>query len=196
MPPLLRDGNERWYAVRVQSKYELLASDTLLGKGYEVLLPLYKSVRRWSDRMKTLERPLFPGYLFCRFDMGGRRLPILTTPGVFGIVGAGRTPIPIDDEEITALQLMLRSGLAPEPWPYLTVGSRVLIERGPLAGLEGIVVANRNRWRVVVSVALLQRSVAAEIDRCWMREARAPVGTEAVHAFSGNDRPRVSAAGC
>jgi transcription antitermination factor NusG len=111
-------------------------------------------------------------------------VPIVTTPGVMGIVSAGRTPLPIDDEEIAGLQLMLRSGVEPEPWPYLNSGTKVLIERGPLTGLEAIVVQNLNRWRVVVSLELLQRSVAAEIDREWVREVRTNVAPQAVTAFA------------
>lgn len=178
------NGNERWYAIRVQSKFESLASDTLTGKGYEAFLPLSKSVRQWSDRKKTLQLPLFPGYLFCRFNPADRLLPILTTPGVMRIVGAGRIPIPVEDEEIAGLQLMLRSGIDPQPWPYLSSGSRVLIERGPLAGLEGIVIENLNRWRVVVSVELLQRSVAAEIEQSWVREIRTQVRPAPTNALT------------
>jgi transcription antitermination factor NusG len=190
-----QSNGERWYALRVQSKFQSVASEVLLGKGYESFLPLYKSVRQWSDRKKTLEMPLFPGYLFCRFNPTDRMLPIVTTPGVMGVVSAGRTPLPIDDEEIAGLQLMLRSGIEPEPWPYLNSGSKVLIERGPLAGLEAIVVQNLNRWRVVVSVELLQRSVAAEIDRGWVREVRTQVVSQPVMAFAGRRGQYASANG-
>lgn len=179
---------ERWYAIRVQAKFESLASDVLVGKGYESFLPIYKSVRQWSDRKKTLELPLFPGYLFCRFNPADRMLPIITTPGVMGVVSAGRTPLPVEDEEIAGLQLMLRSGIAPEPWPYLNSGSKVLIEHGPLAGLEAIVIQSPNRWRVVVSVELLQRSVAAEIDRAWVRELQPQLSLEAGAAFARQTR--------
>ena len=84
--------NLLWYAVRIQSRLASVAAATLRGKGYQEFLPLYRSRRRWSDRFKELDLPLFPGYLFCRFDVTGRLLPILTTPGVIGIVGAGKTP--------------------------------------------------------------------------------------------------------
>jgi transcription antitermination factor NusG len=139
---------ERWYAIRLQTKFESPASEVLLGKGYESLLPLYKSLRQRSDRKKTLEFPLFPGYLFCRFNPSDRMLPIITTPGVMGIVSARRTPLPVDDEETAGLQLMLRSGIAPEPWPYLNSGSKVLIEGGPLAcgaRQEGSAIFNRSQ---------------------------------------------------
>ena len=164
----LPGGSLLWYAIRVQSKLGNLASATLRGKGYEEFLPLYRSRRRWSDRVKELDLPLFPGYLFCRFDVYDR-LPILTTPGVISIVGAGKTPIPVSDDEIAAIQAVIRSGLAAMPWPCLTVGSRILIERGPLAGLEGIALDVDRKYRLIVSVPLLQRSVAVEIDRGWAR---------------------------
>jgi transcription antitermination factor NusG len=96
-------------------------------------------------------------------------MPILTTPGVIGILGAGKTPVPVDIEEIEAIRAILRSGLAAQPWPLLRVGSKVYIERGPLAGLEGIVINTDKVYRLIVSVSMLQRSVAVEIDREWAR---------------------------
>jgi transcription antitermination factor NusG len=169
-----------WYAIRVQSKFEHVASATLRGKGYEEFLPLYRSRRRWSDRVKELDLPLFPGYLFCRFNVQDRLLPILTTPGVMNIIGAGKTPVPVSGEEIAAVQAVVRSGLAAQPWPLLTVGSRVFIERGPLAGLEGIALAVDKTYKLVVSVPLLQRAVAVEIEREWVRPI--PNGSGPRHA--------------
>jgi len=158
-----------WYALRVQSKYEQLVSATLRGKGYEEFLPLYRSRRRWSDRVKEIDLPLFPGYLFCRFAVNERLMPILTTPGIISIVGAGKTPIAISNEEIAAVQAIIRSGLPTLPWPCLTVGSRVFIHGGPLAGIEGICLNVDKVFRLLVSIPLLQRSVAVEIDREWVR---------------------------
>jgi len=157
-----------WYALQIQSKLAPAASATLCGKGYEVYLPLYRAGRRWSDRVKQVDLPLFPGYLFCRFN-ANQRLPILTTPGVISVLGAGKTPIPVHDEEIQAIRTVLRSGLAARPWPFLGVGSKVSIDAGPLAGVEGIVTNVDKVYRLVVSVSLLQRSVAVEIDREWAR---------------------------
>lgn len=165
----LPGDDRRWYAIRIQSKFERLAAVTLRGKGYEEFLPLYRSRRRWSDRVKQLDLPLFPGYLFCRFAVNDRLLPILTTPGVISIIGAGKTPVAVSDEEIAAVRAILRSGLPAQPWPCLTVGSRIFIERGPLAGLEGIALNVDKAFRLVVSVPLLQRSVAVEIERDWIR---------------------------
>jgi transcription antitermination factor NusG len=157
-----------WYAVRVRSKFEVMVSAGLSGKGYEPFLPLYKARRRWSDRIKEIELPLFPGYVFCRFDVG-TRLPVLTTPGVVSVVGYGREPVIIDEAEIEAVRAIIASGLPAIPWPYLRTGHRVLIEHGPLAGLEGIVSAIKKELRLIVSVTMLQRSVGVEIDREWIR---------------------------
>jgi len=183
LPP----GQLPWYALRIQSRLASLASTTLRGKGYQEFLPLYRSRRRWSDRTKELELPLFPGYLFCRFDVSDR-LPILTTPGVIGIVGIGKTPAPVDLDEIEAVRAILRSGLAAQPWPSLAVGSKVYIERGPLAGLEGIITNTDKVYRLIVSVSLLQRSVAVEIDREWARPIAHGMGPRAV-TLSERTRP-------
>jgi transcription antitermination factor NusG len=161
----------------------------LSGKGYEAYLPLYRSKHRWSDRLKQLDLPLFPGYLFCRFEVRNR-LPVLTTPGVIGVLGAGKTPIPVDDEEIEAIRAVLRSGLTAEPWPFLSVGSKVYVEAGPLAGVEGIITNTDKVYRLVVSVSLLQRSVAVEIDRAWARPILTGLGPRAV---SLSERTRLMA---
>ena len=184
--PLPQPYPMSWYALRIQSRLSSLAADTLRGKGYEEFLPLYRARRRWSDRVKQVELPLFPGYLFCQFDVNDR-LPILTTPGVIGIVGAGKLPIHVDVEEIEAIRAILRSGLAAQPWPLL-VGSKVYIERGPLAGLEGIITNTDKVYRLVVSVSLLQRSVAVEIDREWARPINDGMGPRAV-TLSERTRP-------
>jgi transcription antitermination factor NusG len=130
----------------------------------ESFVPLYLARRRWSDRIKELELPLFAGYVFCRFG-GGERAKVLATPGVTSVVGFGNQPAPVTEEEIHAVRTMIASGLPVGPWPYLRVGERVRIEAGPLCGLEGILTQVKDVWRVVVSVELLQRSVAAEVDR-------------------------------
>jgi transcription antitermination factor NusG len=178
-------GDLFWYAVQIQSRLGNIASATLRGKGYEEFLPLYRSRRRWSDRIKELEVPLFPGYLFCRFDMGERLMPILTTPGVIGIVGVGKTPVPVGDQEIEAIRAILRSGLAAQPWPFLRVGSKVYIEGGPLAGVDGIITNTDKVYRLVVSISLLQRSVAVEIDREWARPIADRMGPRAVTLSEG-----------
>jgi transcription antitermination factor NusG len=157
-----------WYAVRVRSNCEKAVLAALTGKGHEAFLPTYRSRRRWSDRYKEVETPLFPGYAFCRFD-ALRRLPILTTPGIVSIVGSSAGPIAIEEREIESVRAMVSSGLMIGPWPFLREGQFVAVESGPLAGVEGIIVSVKSQFRLVVSITLLQRSVAVEIDRAWVR---------------------------
>jgi transcription antitermination factor NusG len=156
-----------WYGVRTKSNHERLASAVLQSKGYEQYLPVYRGRRRWSDRIVESDRPLFPGYIFCRFD-AQKRLPIVSTPGVVSVVGFGNEPAPISDTEIEAVRSVLHSGLGAEPCPFLSEGQRIRVRRGSLEGLEGILVKKKSDWRIVVSVAMLQRSVAVEIDREWI----------------------------
>lgn len=156
-----------WYAVQCWLRKESLIAAQLEGQGIECFLPKYKSLREWSDRKKEVERPLFPGYLFCRFDYTQRR-PVVVTPGVLQIVGCGRTPTPIEDREIQAIQIAVASGVSGQPWPYLEVGEKVRIHTGTLSGLEGILVNFKGNHRVVLSVTLLQRSVALEVDLSWV----------------------------
>jgi transcription antitermination factor NusG len=156
-----------WFALQVKGNYENVVAAHLSGKGYEWFLPLCKSRNRWSDRWKEIKRPLFPGYLFCQLDPLNR-IPILTIPGVSRIVGTATNPVAIDETEIAAIQLTVKSGLPSQPWPYLQIGRRVRIEYGPLCGLEGILLNFKGEHRLVLSVTLLQRSVAAEVEANWV----------------------------
>lgn len=156
-----------WFALQVWSRRESLTASHLQGQGYECFLPLTKSIRRWSDRMKEVEQPLFPGYLFCRFDLHNRG-PLLMTPGVRQIVGAGPTPIPVEESELEAIRQALASGLPNQLWPYLQIGQRVRVHHGSLNNMEGILINFKGSDRVVLSVTLLQRSVAMEIDLSWV----------------------------
>lgn len=167
-----------WFALRVKPRCEKAVADALRGKGYEEFLPLHLERRRWSDRVVAVEFPLFPGYVFCRFDVQ-YRLPILTTPGVLLVVSTGKTPEPVPDEEIRSLQILAASGLHLQPWPYLQVGQRVQIVAGPLAGAEGILIAQPKAHRLAVSVTLLQRSVVVDVHESWAWPAEAPLGVGA-----------------
>lgn len=168
-----------WYALQVKSRKEAYVASQIESQGIQCLLPLYKSIRKWSDRVKELEQPLFPGYLFCKFDFQNRR-PIVTTPGVLHVVGYGRTPIPVAEQEIQALQLAISSGMPKQPWPYLEVGQRVRVIYGTLTGLEGVLVNMKGNHRVILSVSLLQRSVAMEVEASWLtpveKESRERIG--------------------
>lgn len=157
-----------WFAVRVRSNFERVTAIHLRERGYEEFAPCYQTERRWSDRRKRLEQFLFPGYVFCRINVE-QRLPVLTTPGVVGLVGFGKTPSAIPEHEIQGIRAMMQAGLLITPWPFLQIGQRVIIERGPLEGVEGILQQAKGRFRLVVSICLLQRSISAEIDRNWVR---------------------------
>jgi transcription antitermination factor NusG len=160
-----------WYAVRVRSNFERAVCGSLRGKGYESCVPVYCKRSYRSDRIKDVDLPLFRGYVFSRIDVD-HRLSVLLTPGVVNVVGFGNVFIPIPEREIAAVQAVVRSGLPSLPWPFLREGQRVRIEHGSLSGIEGLLVQIRNEFRVVVSIALLQRSVSVEIDRSWIR----PIG--------------------
>jgi transcription antitermination factor NusG len=157
-----------WFAVGTRARQEKLISEILYNKGYELFLPLYKSRRFWSDRIKEVELPLFPGYLFCRLTPKQRTLPLLMTPGVRGIVGFGNEPTPIPDFEIEAVQAIVKSKLLALPHPFLRVGQQVRVTYGPLEGLRGILISSKKNCRFIVSVEMLQRSVAVEVDGAWI----------------------------
>lgn len=152
----------------MKSRCEFRAHDDLLLRGFEAFLPLCSVRRRWSDRVKILQVPMFGGYLFCRFALPDR-VRVLNAAGVAQIVGFGNTPVPISEAEIRSVQTLVSSKIACTPWPYLEAGQRVSIDDGPLAGVEGVIIrAEDGKPRVVVSVSLLLRSVAAEIEREWI----------------------------
>ena len=152
-----------WYGIRTRSNSERIAATVLNDRGYEPFLPVYRTRRRWSDRTVTAEVPLFPGYIFCRFDHR-QRLPILTAPGVVSILGFGDQPAALMDEEIDAVRAIIDSGIAAEPVPFLREGQRIRVTHGPLKSLEGTLVQKKSRCQLVISVELLQRSVSVEID--------------------------------
>ena len=157
-----------WFALRLRSNYERTTVAHLRERGYQEFAPSYQVEKRWSDRTKQIEQFLFPGYIFCRFNPNDR-LSILTAPGVVDVVGFGKLPERIPDAEIERVRRMVDSGLPVTPYPYVQVGQAVLIERGPLTGVEGILLEVKGKTRLVVSVELLRRSVSAEVDRNAIR---------------------------
>ena len=151
-----------WFGVQTKPRAEKVAAIQLEVRGYHVFLPLYQRHNKWSDRVVQVDCPLFPGYLFCRVD--SRLPPIVAVPSVVSIVGRGRQPEPIPEQEIANVQSMLQSGLMVTPHPYLRVGDRVTIVKGPLCGVDGLMIKNKAKCKIVVSINLLQRSVAVELD--------------------------------
>ena len=169
-----------WFAVQTRTTHEKRVASLLAYQEYECFLPLYTCRRCWSDRIKQVQLPLFPSYVFCRFNVHARG-PILKTPSVIGIAGIAGKPIPVDNHEIAAIQRINGSGLGVSPHPFLQIGHRVRIEGGPLEGLEGIIDDVRRRNRLIVSVGLLQRSVAVQIDTGWVTPISPPANPSPYH---------------
>lgn len=154
---------ESWFAVQTSPRHEAKVACLLGYKGYQHFLPTYKSRRTWSDRIKTIELPIFPGYVFCRtLDKIAHGL-VLTTPGVVRVVGFNGKPYPIADQEIDAIR---KAVLSPDasPCPYLKVGQKVRITDGPMAGVIGILTQIKNRHRLVISVELIMKSISVDVD--------------------------------
>jgi transcription termination/antitermination protein NusG len=158
----------RWFGLRVRSNFEHQVSRLLRAKGIEEYVPAYRTRRAWSDRVREIELPLFPGYVFCHISLEARTA-VLATTGVVGLAGHQNQPVPIDDCELAAVRRMVESQSGVEPWPFLRAGQRVRVRRGPLAGVEGILLRTKGPCRLVVSITLLGRSVASEIDAAYVR---------------------------
>jgi len=175
--PHLTDAQSKpraaWCALQTRHQHERTVATILCSKGFEVFLPAYRAVHRWKDRNKELTLPLFPGYLFF-VDEIDRRAHVLSTPGIRGIVRAGGAPAAIPDHEIAGIRRMVESPFRVEPHPFLSDGDLVRIKAGPLAGLEGIVSRRKDGFRLVVSVSMLGRSAAVEIDGCSMERIHSP----------------------
>ncbi len=168
----------RWLALRVKSRREKTVALAARSKGFEEFLPLYRWRQIWSDRSKWVEMPLFPGYVFCRLDPS-HRLPLLTIPGVLNFVCGGKTPIPLDEGEIASVQAAVQSNLSTEPCAFVDSGERVKLERGPLAGTEGILIRAEKRYQVIVNLSALRRSISVTVESPWMEplESQRPAGS-------------------
>jgi transcription antitermination factor NusG len=153
----------RWYAAYTRANHEKRVSEQLGVSRVEHFLPLCISVRRWKDRRIRLDMPLFPGYVFVRMALRDR-LQVLQVPGVACLVGFNGMPAVLPADEIETLRASLVGGVRAQPHPYLAVGRRVKLQSGPLAGLTGILVRRKSGARFVVSVDLIRRSVAVELD--------------------------------
>jgi len=152
-----------WFALQTRPKNERKVECLLKQKGYDCFTPVYRSKRKWSDRIVEIDFPLFPGYVFCRFNSSALGKAV-STQGVTRVVGFGGTPAEVAREEIEALQLLTRTDFLREPWKYIPNGTLVLVETGPLAGIQGIISTDENKKQLVISVTLLQRSVAIQLD--------------------------------
>jgi transcription antitermination factor NusG len=155
----------QWYAAYTSANHEKKIASELQRRSVECFLPLYHSVRRWKDRRVELQLPLFPGYIFVHFSLQDR-LRVLQIPGVVRFVGFSDGPTLVPEAEIMGIQNILHQRLRAEPHPYLTAGRRVRVKAGPLTGLQGILLRRKKKFRFVVSVEMIMRSVAIEMDEC------------------------------
>lgn len=178
------DGKRSWFAVKVRERWEQQIAEALIAKNIETFLPLATERRKWSDRVKTITTALFPGYIFCRVDPASR-LPVLVIPGVHYFAGAAHVPEPVPDSEIESMQALMRSGLTALSRPYFSKGDRVRIWEGPLRGVEGVLLEAAHGLELVVSISLLQRSVAVVIDAAWVL----PLGLETVYVYASPAMP-------
>lgn len=152
-----------WYALYTRHQHEKAVDEILRNKGFETFLPLYETVHRWRDRNKRVSLPVYPCYVFIRGGVD-RRVQILTTPGIHWIVGVGGCACPIPDSDIEAVRRLVSTQFRVEPHPYLRTGDRIRVIAGPLEGMEGILARKKNVFRLVLSVDMIMKSVAVEVD--------------------------------
>jgi transcription antitermination factor NusG len=157
-------ASDPWYALYVRSRHEKTVENSLKSKGYNVFSPSYRTKRKRVDRIAEIEVALFPGYVFCQFDPS-KRLPILMTPGVVGVVGRGNRPEPVDEKEIASIRTLALAGHPVQPWPFLRSGQRIRMQSGPLTGAEGIFLHIQDEYHLIVSLSLLQRAVSVVIEK-------------------------------
>ena len=171
----------RWYAAYTWARHEKNVARHFQERGIEHYLPIYTAVHRWKSGNVRLELPLFPSYIFVRIPLQERVRP-LQVPGVVRLVGFNGHPTPLPDREIQALVDLSSQGRKAEPYPYLTVGTRVQIHAGPLQGLEGILLRKKSSLRVVVAVELIMRSIVVDVDAADLSPA--PRSSSAIRSFS------------
>jgi transcription antitermination factor NusG len=183
-----------WYAIYTRHQHEKTVAQILTSKGFDTFLPLYTTTHKWKDRTKALSLPLFPCYVFLK---GGieRRLQIITTPGIYGLVSSAGEPAAIPNIEIEAIRRVVESGARVEAHPYLKCGNRVRVKCGPLAGIEGILVRKKNISRLVLSVEILGTAAAIEVAAFQVEAVIAPrAGDSHIRHGDGSRHARESGA--
>jgi transcription antitermination factor NusG len=161
--PQAMPAERNWHAIFTRYQFEKSVAASLSGKGHEIYLPLYHSSRHWQDRTKRLWLPLFPGYVFIREGLD-QQFQIVTTPGVVSIVGWAGRPAIVPQDDLDAIRQIIESRVQVVSHPFLQRGDRVRVKSGPLMGLEGILTRAKGVARLVVSIEMLGRSAAVEID--------------------------------
>jgi transcription antitermination factor NusG len=160
-----------WYAVYTRANHERRVAGQLRERGVENFLPQYESVRKWKDRRVRLLMPLFPGYVFVHLALQDRLL-VLEVPGVAWLVSFAGRPVAVPEEEFARIRGFLNQGLCAKPHPYLKAGRRVRVRSGPLEGMEGIVVRRKNGSRLVISLELIERAMAVDVEESSLEEVR------------------------
>lgn len=153
----------RWYAVYTCANHEKQVARQLDLRAIECFLPLYERISRWKDRRMKIRLPLFSGYVFVRMVLE-EKLRVLQIPGVVRLVGFNGTPTPLGDEEMETMRNGLTGGVHAEPCPYFSIGSHVRIKSGPLQGLKGVLLKKKNSCHLIISLDLIQRSIAVQVD--------------------------------
>jgi transcription antitermination factor NusG len=153
----------KWYAAYTSARHEKRVAEHLQRIGVESYLALYSATRQWNQRRVLVEMPLFPGYVFVRIPLA-ERLRVLSAPGVAYLVSTRGGPVPLADDEIEPLRNCLAHKLRAEPTAYLRTGNRVRVTRGPLSGLEGVIVRREGESRFVVSIDLIMRAIAINVE--------------------------------
>ena len=156
-------SNTHWYAVTTQPRHEKVVADHLEAKSIEAFLPLVATTSRWKDRLVILERPIFPGYVFVRINLSERHR-VFGTPSLVRMLAFGGVPATIDDFEIDAVRRCLTQGHDPKAHSFVNIGELVRVKSGSLQGLEGVVIRQKNKCRIVVSISLIHKSISTEID--------------------------------
>jgi transcription antitermination factor NusG len=163
-------ADANWYALYTWTNHEKNVARQLAIRSFESFLPLYDQISRWKDRRVRVQLPLFSGYVFVRLALR-EKLRALQIPGVVRLVGFGGVPVPLSDREMETMRDGLARAVHPEPHPYLQVGRHVRLNSGPLQGLEGILIKKKTGYRFVLSIELIQRSVAVEVDAADIQAA-------------------------
>ncbi len=156
--------DKQWYAIYTRSRHEKIVYELLNDKGIETFLPLRVFLSQWKDRKKKIESPLFSGYLFTRINILDDFTKVITSKGVVKILGTNGTPIPIPINEIDSVKTLLKSGLKYDPYPYLKSGMKVQLIRGPLQGIIGKISERLGKYKLLISIELIKRSISVEID--------------------------------
>lgn len=174
-----------WYALYTKHQHEKTVARNLTCKGFEIFLPLYAAARNWKDRVKLLSLPLFPCYVFLRGDLT-RWLDILSTPGIHALVSIGDQPAAIPAAEVDNIRQAVASGVSLQPHPFLKCGDWVRVKCGPLAGTQGILVRKKNVYRLVLSIEMLGKAAAVEVDAVMVERLH----ENPCRAYQGSWRPR------